>query len=127
METNKKYWKDVLEMIKQNVEIKDIQIDFNNEKIEFKDVALLNRNGISVPEDLIYYNDDKIDFSDDPDITEEDFTTGKLIWNVQTSLPLDKELKDWITKEQIDINKLVIKLMRNFYETVKDFPKKAAL
>ena len=127
METKKKYWKDVLEMIKHNIEIKDILIDFNNEKIEFKDVALLNRNGIKVPEELIYYDDDAIDFSDDPDMTNEDFATEKLIWNVKTSLPLDKELKDWITKEKIDINKLVVKLMRNFYETVKDFPQNAAL
>ena len=66
-------------MIKQNVEIKDILIDFNNEKIEFKDVALLNRNGIRVPKEFIYYNDDKIDFSDDPDITEEDFAKGKVV------------------------------------------------
>ncbi len=127
METNKKYWKDVIEMISKNVVIKDILIDFNNEKIGFKDVALLNRHGIRVPEEFISYNDNEIDFSDDPDITEEDFATGKLIWNVKTSLPLDKELKDWITKEKIDINKLAVKLMRNFYETVKDFPKKAAL
>ena len=35
-------------------------------------------------------------------------------------------MKDWIIKEKVDVNKLVIKLIRNFYETVKDFPKKVA-
>ncbi len=127
METKKTYWKDVLKKINNNLEIKDISIDFNNEKVEFKDVALLNRYGIEVPEEFIYYDDEKIDFSDDLDITDEDFETGKLIWNLKTSLPLDKELKEWIIREKIDINKLIVKLVKNFYETVKDFPKKAAL
>jgi len=127
METKKKYWKDVLKILDQGIEIKDILIDFNNEKIEFKDVALFNRNGIRVPKELIYYNEDTIDFSDDHDITDEDFETGKLTWNVKTFLPLEKELKDWIVKEKIDINILIVKLVRNFYDTVKDFPKKTAL
>ena len=68
-------------------------VDFNNEKIGFKHVSLLNRHGIIVPEEFIYYTDDDIDFSDDPDITEEDFSTGKLIWNVKTSLLLTRNLK----------------------------------
>ena len=127
METKKKYWKDVLKILEQGIEIKDILIDFNNESVEFKDVALFNRNGIRVSKELIYYNDDEIDFSDDSDITDKDLETGKLIWNVNTSLPLDKEIKDWIVNEKIDINKLIVKLVRNFYDTVKDFPKKTAL
>jgi hypothetical protein len=35
--------------------------------------------------------------------------------------------KDWITKEKIDVDKLLLKLMRDFHETEKDFPRKAAL
>lgn len=127
METKKKYWKDILTMLKKGEEIKDILIDFNNEKVEFKDAAFFNRKGIRVPEELIYYNDDAIDFSDDPDISNDDFETGKLVWNIKSSLPVDKELKDWIIKEKIDVDKLLMKLMRNFYETVKDIPNKAAL
>ncbi|MFA6402583.1 MAG: hypothetical protein WCX31_13330, partial [Salinivirgaceae bacterium] len=58
--------------------------------------------------------------------TPADFETGKLVWNIKTSVPVDKEMKDWITKEKIDIDKLLAKLMRNFYDTLKDVPKKVA-
>ena len=118
---------EAIKLLKINKDISMYKIVFNNEKIEALDAIIFGKNKIKVPEELIYYDDDKIDFSDDPDITDEDFETGKLVWNVKTYLPLDKELKDWITKEKIDINKLAVKLVRNFYETVKDFPQKAAL
>jgi len=127
MEKNKIYWKDAVMMLNSGTELNNVEIDFNNEQIEFKDVALLNRNGIRVPEEYIYYNDDEIDFSDDPDITDKDFETGKLVWNIKATLPIDKELSDWIKKEHVDVDKLLIKLMRDFYETIKDFPKKTAL
>ena len=116
-----------IKLLNTDEDISMYKIVFNNEKIEALDAILLGKNKIKVPEELIYYDDDAIDFSDDPDITNEDFETGKLVWNIKTSLPVDKELKDWIIKEKVDVNKLIIKLMRNFYETVKDFPKKAAL
>jgi hypothetical protein len=48
--------------------------------------------------------------------------TGKIVRNIKTSLPVDKELKDRIDREKIDVDKLLI---RNFYASVKDFPTKA--
>ena len=118
---------EAIKLLKTNEDISVFKIVFNNVKIEALDAILLGKNMIKVPEELIYYDDDAIDFSDDPNITDEDFETGKLIWNIKTSLSVDKELKDWIVKENVDVNKLVVKLMRNFYETVKEFPKKVAL
>jgi uncharacterized protein YvpB len=117
---------EAIKLLESGEDISAYKVLFNKEKVEALYAILLGKNKIEVPEELIYYNDDAIDFSDDPDITTEDFETGKLVWNIKTSLAVDKEIKDWITKEKIDVDKLLIKLMRNFYETIKDFPKKAA-
>lgn len=118
---------DAIKLIETGEDISAYQVVFNQEKIEALQAILLGRNKIEVPSELIFYDDTATDFSDDPDITDKDFETGELIWNIKTSLPIDKDIKDWITKEKIDVDKLLTKLMRNFYETVKDFPKKAAL
>jgi hypothetical protein len=117
---------EAIKLIEAGEDISAYKVVFNEEKIEALQAILLGKNKIEVPSELIYYDDDSIDFSDDPDITAEDFESGKLVWNIKTSLPIDKEMKDWINKEKIDVDKLLAKLMRNFYETVKDFPKKAA-
>jgi len=118
---------DAIKLIEAGEDISAYQVVFNQEKIEALQAILLGRNKIDVPSELIFYDDDAIDYTDDPDITDKDFETGELIWNIKTSLPIDKDIKDWIKKEKIDVDKLLSKLMRNFYETVKDFPKKAAL
>ena len=106
-------------------ETKDI--DFNNEKLYFKDVALLNRFGYRVPENLIEYNDNDIDFSDDPEVTEDDLSTGKISWSVKANFVLDSEIKQWIANEKIEINTLIPQLMKNFYETLKHLQNNAAL
>ena len=126
METKIINQQEAIKLLETGKNISTYKVVFNGEKIEALQAILLGRNKIKVSEDLIYYDDDAIDFSDDPDITDEDLETGKLVWNIKT-LPLDKELKDWIVREKVDVEKLLVKLMRNFYETLKDFPKKAAL
>jgi len=117
---------DAIKLIEAGEDISAYQVVFNQEKIEALQAILLGRNKIDFPSELIFYDDNTIDYTDDPDITDKDFETGELIWNIKTSLPIDKDIKDWITKEKIDVDKLLSKLIRNFYETVKDFPKKAA-
>jgi hypothetical protein len=87
------------------------------------DVILLGKNGISVPKELIYYDDDAIDFSDDPDLTDEDLQTGKIKWLVNAELSLDDDVKDWIKKEQINLNTLLSNLLTHFYKDVKSLPK----
>jgi len=124
---NKVYWKDLIKMLKNNEIPKNIEIDLNNEIIDFKDVALLNRFGFRVPENLINYDDQNIDFSDDPDITDEDIETEKISWSVKANFVLEPEIKQWIKKEKIEINYLIPQLMKNFYETVKYINKNAVL
>ena len=122
METlNLIYWKNLVALLQDNKEIPaNIEIDYNNEKIDFKNASLLNRYGFNVPEILIEYNDDDIDFSDDADITEEDIETGKITWSVKANFILEPEIKQWIKNEKIEINTLIPKLMKNFYETLKE-------
>lgn len=124
---NKVYWKDLIEMIKQNKAHNKTEIDFKNEKIGFKDVALLNRNGFRVPENLIEYNDAEINFSDDPDITDEDIKSGKIQWINTTEFPIDEEIRIWLLKENIKLNELIPQLIKNFYQTVKSIQKNAAV
>ena len=117
---------EAIKLLEAGEDISVYKVLFNEEKVEALKAIILGKNKIEVPSDLIFYDDDTIDFSDDPDITSEDFETGKLVWNIKTSLPIDKEMKDWIINEKIDVDILLTKLMRNFYDTVKDFPRKAA-
>jgi hypothetical protein len=87
----------------------------------------LGQHGIDVPEDLIDYDNTQIDFSDIPELTDEDLSSGKIGWTVTAEIPLEKEIQDWIKSENIDINRFVSKLIRNFYDNVKSLPKKTAL
>lgn len=121
------YWKEIVDKLKEGIEIEECEIDFKNEKIHFKNVALLNRNGIRVPEDLIQYNDEDIDFSDDPELTDDEINKINLSFKIADALPVEQEIKEWIKKERIDVNTLAAQLIKNFYETVKNIQKNAAL
>lgn len=127
MDTKTINQQEAIKLLESGEDISSYKVVFNHEKIEALQAILLGKNKIDVPDELIFYDDDAIDFDDDPDITDEDLESGKIVWSIKTSLPVDKELRDWIVKENVDVDKLLIKLMRDFYETVKDFPKKAAL
>lgn len=95
-ENKRIYWKELIDMLKQGLDIKGYEIDFRNEKIEFKDVSLLNRNGIRVPQELIYYNEDNIDFSDDPEVTDDEI---KAIY-ITEALMVEPEIIAWIKKRK---------------------------
>ena len=73
------------------------------------------------------YNDKTIDFSDITEITDKDITDGKIRWTVNADLPLDREVTEWIKKENININEFAAKLIRNFYESITSLPNNAAM
>ena len=114
-------------LIKNNKFTGQVKVDFKNQKVDALDAILLGKNGIEVPEEIIEYDDDKIDFSDIPEISEKDILDGKIKWTVNADIPLDKEVTDWLMKENININEFAAKLIRNFYENIKSLPKNAAL
>jgi hypothetical protein len=127
MKTNKISVEQALNLVKENKFNSDYEINFANSKIDAFDAVLLGKNGIDVPEELIIYDDDKIDYSDIPPITDEDIENGKIKWIHKAEVPIRKEVEDWIHKERIDINILLADLVENFYNTVKNISKNAAL
>ena len=123
MGTDKYYWKEVLQMIDQGLDVENIAIDFNDEKLKFKEVSLLNRNGIRVPEHLIYYDDDAIDFSDIPESEDGEFDYENLVEIIETVFHVRKEIFDWLEKEKINKGELLAKLLTDFYDTQKRLKK----
>ena len=118
---------EALNLIKNKNFNANIKIDFAGNKIDAFDAVLLGKNGIDVPEELIEYDDDKIDYSDIPAITDADIENGKVQWTLNTELSLEKEIQDWIKKENINISEFAAKLIRNFYDGIKSIQKNAAL
>ena len=127
MKANKISASEAVNLIKKGTFSSYYEIDFTNAKINVFDAVLLGKNGVDVPEELIEYDDDKIDYSDIPAITDEDIESGKIKWTINTELVLEKEITDWIKKENINISEFAAKLIRNFYDGVKSLPKNAAL
>ncbi len=127
MGKNKISVKEAIILIKENSFNEKLEIYFENRQIDVFDAVLLGKNGIDVPENLIEYDDDKIDYSDIPEITEKDIESGKIIWTIKTEISLEKEITDWIKKENINVSEFATKLIRNFYDGIKSLPKNAAL
>ena len=127
MENSKIHYKKALEILKKGEKVLLQDIDFNNEQIHVKDVSLFNKNSIRVPENLIFYDDENIDCSDIPEITEKDIETGKIQWIELSEFPIDDEIRNWITKQNIKLNELLPYLLKNFYKTIKLNQKNAAL
>jgi len=124
---NKIYWKEFVEKLSKGLDLKDFEIDFKNEKIDFKTVALLNRNGIKVPKELVQYADKDIDFSNDPELTDKEIENINMSFKLVETLPVKPEIKEWLKNERIDVNSLAAQLIRNFYYTVKNIQKNTAI
>ena len=127
METKKISVEQAIDLIKKDEYNSKYEIAFTDKKIDAFDAILLGKNGIEVPDELIEYDDDKIDYSDIPAITDEDIESGKIRWTINTELALEKEIADWIKKEDINVGEFAANLIRNFYKGMKSLPKNAAL
>ncbi len=123
----KVYWKDAIKILKEGKIISQENIDFNNEQIPVREVTFLNKNSIRVPEKLIFYDDDNIDCSDIPEITDEDISAGKIQWITINEFPIDNEIRNWLSNQNIKLNELLPYLLKNFYQSVKFAQKNTAL
>jgi len=122
------YWKDLLVLVQSTKnKPQNIEIDFKNEPVDFKNASILNRYGYRVPENLIQYDDSELDFSDDADLTDDELENANNSLPVNAHFILDTEIKQWLKAEKIEINSLIPRLMKNFYETVKYLNNNAAI
>jgi len=126
MKAKKVHWKQAIELLNNNQLISQNEIEFN-EMIHIHDVIIFNKNGINVPENLINYDDDNIDCSDIQEITLDDINSGKLIRVLPAQIKLDSETENWIKKSNINYNDLLSNLLKNFYQSIKSLPNKAAI
>jgi len=126
METKKTHWQTILELIASGENLYNIEIEFDNDTIPWQEAMILGKQGFKIPQNYIDYQDDAIDYSDIEPITEQDIESGKINWSINAELALEKEITDWIKKENININEFATKLIRNFYEGVKYLQKNAA-
>lgn len=109
----------LIKLLRAGQDISAYQIKLDDTKIEALDAILLRKNGVTVPDELVYYADDEIDFEDDPDISEEDFETGRLVRIINAEIPVDKEISDWIRNDNINVNSLLRDLIESFYHNMK--------
>jgi len=125
MEQSKIHWKKAIELLNQNKNINQDEIEFN-EIIHIHNVIIFNKNGINVPEHLINYDDENIDCSDIAEITLDDLNSGRLIRVLPAQVKIDSETENWIKKSNINYNELLSHLLKNFYQSIKTLPTKAA-
>lgn len=111
--------KKAVELLKSGQTVSGYQIQFDDEKIEALDAFLLRKNGVALPDDLVFYDDTSIDFEDDADVSAEDFTDEKLIRVLRAEIVVDKEIADWMSQGNININQLLSNLIKDFYKNAK--------
>ena len=108
-----------VELLRGGQTLGDYDMRFNDDKVEALDAFLLRKNGIALPDHLVYYDDDGIDFEDDADITTEDVEHEKLVRVLRAEIAIDKEIADWVSQGNINVNQLLTNLMKDFYKNAK--------
>jgi|GEM_PF-687555 len=111
--------KKAIELLRAGQSISGYDIRFNDDKVEALDAFLLRKNGVALPDHLVFYDDDSIDFEDDADITPEDFENEKLVRILRAEVAIDKEIADWVSQGNINVNLLLTNLMKDFYKNAK--------
>ncbi len=122
MTQNKISVAEALKKIELGQSIADYSIDFDRIKVEALDVMKLSKAGVMVPEESIYYEDDDI-------VNDEDFE-GE--WKridydpirepepkMEVQITLKKDVRRWVEKEHIKLDKLVEILVDGFYRSQK--------
>ena len=122
MTQNKISVAEALKKIESGQSIADYSIDFDRIKIEALDVMKLAKAGVKVPEGSVYYEDEDI-------INDEDFE-GE--WKridydpvrepepkMEVKITLKKDVRRWVEKENIKLDKLIETLLDGFYRSQK--------
>ena len=122
-------------MTKQNISLKEAinllignkldgsyLVEFvESDRIEATDAIKLGSMGIVVPEENIYYDDDNIADDDDFDgkwiPIDSDIEHYKKHLSIQ--LTVDKEIENWLSSTEIDLDSLISELLTGFYRSSK--------
>ena len=113
---------EALKKIKAEEPLEDYQVDFTNRKVEALEAMQLAKGGVVVPEGSIYYDDDATaeDEAFDGDwvaVQTDGLAEGEAILDVR--LRLDPVIKVWLENQSIPANKLIERLLKNFYATAQ--------
>ncbi len=121
--TNKKIsLKEALKLLNNNELDSGYSIEFlETDQIESTVAIKLGAIGIDVPEENIFYDDDNI--TDDDDFggqwvpIDSDIEHYKSHLTIQ--LKVDKEIENWLSTTDIDLDSLVSELLTGFYRSSK--------
>ncbi len=110
--------KKALELINAGKSIDSYEVVVT-ESIDAMNAFHLRKNGVNVPEDLITYADEDLAF--DEDIDNEDWQplegyVDETDWNVNVNLVVEKEVKHWLSKNNIEIAELLSSLLHSYYK-----------
>ncbi len=122
MKLEKINWQKALQVLKNNQKIEDKNIIFDT-PIHIHDVLFFNQKGIDIPEEFINYDDENIDCSDIPEITLEDVASNKLQRVLMAHIEIDNEIDTWIKENNINYEKLLSKLLKDFYTSQNSLQK----
>lgn len=96
-------------------------VDFAHIKVEALDAMQLSKAGLPVPEEAIYYDDEAT--APDEAFEEAWVRTEVLSPSApvkqEIHLSLNEELQQWLSSQEVELDKLVENLLKSFYEAQK--------
>jgi hypothetical protein len=113
---------EALKLLSNNKLDSSYSIEFSaSDRIEAADAIKLGAIGIDVPEAHIYYADDQI--ADDDDFKGEwipiDSDIEHYKKHLTIQLSVDKEIEDWLSSGNVDLDSLINELLTGFYRSSK--------
>ncbi len=111
--------KKALELIKEGKSLSSFEVVFE-ETIDAIKAFHLRKNGIDVPDQFITYEDEDLTYDEDIDNTDWQKLDGyvdETDSNINVDLVVEKEVKNWLTKNNIKVEELLSNLLHNYYQT----------
>jgi len=115
---------EALRKLEAGESVSGYSIDFDRIKIEALDVMKLSKGGIVVPESAIYYDDDDIAYDEDFEgewLKVDTATKSK----TEVRITLQNDIKQWVEKNNVQLDQLIEKLLEGFYRAQKMTSEKA--
>ncbi len=126
MTKNKVTLTEALKLLNQDKLSEDYEIEYiDSDRVGATDAIKLGSLGIDVPEEKIYYDDTLT--ADDDDYTGEwvriDSDIEDFKKHLTIKLAVDREIEEWLSSTNIDLDSLVSELITGFYKSSKTIEK----